>query len=87
MAIRTGFRAAQWRMLLATMFCYLFYYTGRQTFGFAIPGIEAELGLTKETLGWVSTSMLWSYAVGQATAAALPAFTMFIQDRSKIASW
>lgn len=66
MAIRTGFRAAQWRMLLATMFCYLFYYTGRQTFGFAIPGIEAELGLTKETLGWVSAALLWSYAVGQA---------------------
>ena len=35
-----GFRSAQWRMLLAAMFCYLFFYTGRQTFGFAIPGIE-----------------------------------------------
>jgi len=64
---RSGeFRYAQWRMLLATMFCYLFYYTGRQTFGFAIPGMQDELGLSKETLGWVSTSMLWSYAVGQA---------------------
>ena len=31
------FRVAQWRMLLAAMFCYLFFYTGRQTFGFAIP--------------------------------------------------
>ena len=37
------FRRAQWRVLLATMFCYLFYYTGRQTFGFAIPGIQREL--------------------------------------------
>lgn len=36
----TPFRVAQWRMLLAAMFCYLFFYTGRQTFGFAIPGIR-----------------------------------------------
>ena len=52
------FRLAQWRMLLAAMFCYLFFYPGRQTFGFAIPGIQAEFGLSKETLGWASTAML-----------------------------
>ena len=23
---QAGFRAAQWRILLATMFCYLFFY-------------------------------------------------------------
>jgi OPA family glycerol-3-phosphate transporter-like MFS transporter len=61
-----SFRFAQWRMLLVTMFCYLFYYTGRQTFGFAIPGIEQELGLDKQTLGWCSAALLWSYAIGQA---------------------
>lgn len=60
------FRRAQQRILLATMFCYLFYYTGRQAFGFAIPGIEYELKISKTTLGWISTSMLWSYAIGQA---------------------
>ena len=60
------FRHAQWRMLLAAMFCYLFFYTGRQTFGFAIPGIQAEFGVSKETLGWASAAMLWSYALGQA---------------------
>jgi OPA family glycerol-3-phosphate transporter-like MFS transporter len=59
------FRRAQWRMLLATMFCYLFFYTGRQTFGFAIPGIQQELGLSKTTLGWASAVLLWSYALGQ----------------------
>lgn len=59
------FRSAQWRMLGAVMFCYLFYYTGRQTFGFAIPGIQQELGLSKQVLGWVSAGMLWAYAVGQ----------------------
>ena len=52
-------------MLLATMFCYLFFYTGRQTFGFAIPGIEEELGISKTTLGWASAVLLWSYAIGQ----------------------
>ncbi|WP_404307725.1 MFS transporter [Neorhodopirellula lusitana] len=60
-----SFRFCQWRMLLATMFCYLFFYTGRQTFGFAIPGIEEELGISKSTLGWASAAMLWSYAIGQ----------------------
>ncbi|MCB9939406.1 MAG: MFS transporter [Planctomycetaceae bacterium] len=59
------FRTAQWRALLATMFCYLFFYTGRQTFGFAIPGIQQELGLSKATLGWASAALLWSYALGQ----------------------
>jgi OPA family glycerol-3-phosphate transporter-like MFS transporter len=53
-------------MLLLTMMCYLFYYTGRQTFGFAMQGIEAELGIDKETLGWISAALLWSYAIGQA---------------------
>jgi OPA family glycerol-3-phosphate transporter-like MFS transporter len=60
------FRRAQWRILLATMFCYLFFYTGRQTFGFAIPGIEEELGISKTALGWASAALLWAYAVGQA---------------------
>jgi len=59
------FRKAQWRILLATMFCYLFFYTGRQTFGFAIPGIEEELGISKEKLGWASAALLWAYAIGQ----------------------
>jgi len=53
------------RVLGAVMFCYFFYYTGRQTFGFAIPGIEADLGIDKKTLGWISAAMLWCYAAGQ----------------------
>ena len=59
-------RKAQHRMLFAAMFCYLFFYTGRQTFGFAIPGIEAEFGVSKESLGWASAALLWCYAIGQA---------------------
>jgi OPA family glycerol-3-phosphate transporter-like MFS transporter/OPA family sugar phosphate sensor protein UhpC-like MFS transporter len=59
------YRRYKWTALLGVSFCYLFYYTGRQTFGFAIPGIQKELGLSKEMLGWVSASMLWAYAIGQ----------------------
>ncbi|MGI9455959.1 MAG: MFS transporter [Aeoliella sp.] len=59
------FRSAQWRMLLATMFCYLFIYTGRQSLGFAIPGIQQGWGLSKTTLGWASAALLWPYALGQ----------------------
>lgn len=61
-----GYNSAKWRMLVATMFCYLFYYTGRQTFGFAIPFIEEELGFSKTVLGYIGTALLWSYAIGQA---------------------
>jgi OPA family glycerol-3-phosphate transporter-like MFS transporter len=59
-------RRLRWVVTLATMFCYLFYYTGRQSIGFAINGIADEFDIGKDTLGWVSTAFLWSYAVGQA---------------------
>ncbi len=60
------FHRARVGTLLAVMFCYLFYYTGRQNFGFAIPGMQEELGLNKGQLGWCGAAMLWSYAIGQA---------------------
>src|ERR1700719_3003792 len=63
--VEATYRRYKWAALMGVSFCYLFYYTGRQTFGFAIPGIQKELGLSKEMLGWVSAAMLWSYAVGQ----------------------
>lgn len=56
----------KWRVLLAAMFCYFFFYTGRQTIGFAIPGIQEEFQVSKAALGGVSTALLWCYAVGQA---------------------
>jgi MFS transporter, OPA family, glycerol-3-phosphate transporter len=64
-ASQRTFSRLKWRVLGGAMFCYLFYYTGRQTFGFAIPGLEHDLGLDKTTLGAVSGAMLWSYAAGQ----------------------
>jgi MFS transporter, OPA family, glycerol-3-phosphate transporter len=59
-----AFRAARLRVLLASMVCYLTYYTGRQSFGFAIPFIEEEMGLSKTQLGCFAAALLWTYAIG-----------------------
>ena len=56
----------QWRILGALMACYLFYYTGRLSIGHAMPLIEADLGYTKQQLGWLTAAALASYGVGQA---------------------
>jgi len=59
------FRKYQWRTLLAVMFCYLFFYTGRQNFGWAIQGISLEFNVTKQYIGWAGAAMLWAYGIGQ----------------------
>ncbi|MCQ0110430.1 MFS transporter, OPA family, glycerol-3-phosphate transporter [Zhouia amylolytica] len=61
----SDFRRTQWKMLFAVMFCYLFFYTGRQNFGWAIQGIEGEFGVTKQYIGWAGAAMLWAYGIGQ----------------------
>mgnify|MGYP000046825900 CR=1 FL=1 len=60
-----AFRKMQWQMLFAVMFCYLFFYTGRQNFGWAILGIESEFGVSKKDIGWIGAGMLWAYGLGQ----------------------
>jgi len=60
-----NFRKAQWRMLLITMFCYLFFYTGRHNFGWAAQGMAADLGISYSMIGWISFSMLTGYGIGQ----------------------
>ncbi len=64
--VNSSFGRARVGTLLAVMFCYVFYYTGRQNFGFAIPGMAEELHLSKAQLGWCGAAMLWAYAIGQA---------------------
>ncbi|WP_316838503.1 MFS transporter [Pedobacter gandavensis] len=59
------FRAQQWKMLLITMFCYLFFYTGRHNFGWAAKGMAADLNIPFSTIGWISFSMLIGYSIGQ----------------------
>ncbi|WP_236974210.1 MFS transporter [Membranihabitans maritimus] len=52
-------------MLLAVMFCYLFFYTGRQNFEWTIPGIGEEFQISKQLIGWDRVAMLWAYGLGQ----------------------
>ncbi|CAB3793742.1 MFS transporter [Pararobbsia alpina] len=59
------FNQYKWRALIGVTFCYLFYYTGRQTLGFAVAGIQHDFGLSKYQIGWISATMLWCYAGGQ----------------------
>lgn len=59
------FRRQQWKMLILTMICYLFFYTGRHNFGWAAHGIAADFDVPFATIGWISFAMLVGYAVGQ----------------------
>lgn len=52
-------------MLFVTMFCYLFFYTGRHNFGWAARGIAKELNISFQQVGWISFAMLMGYAIGQ----------------------
>ncbi len=58
-------RSQQWKMLLVTMLCYLFFYTGRHNFGWAVKGMTAALHISYSTVGWISFCMLLGYAIGQ----------------------
>jgi OPA family glycerol-3-phosphate transporter-like MFS transporter len=62
------FVRAKWRMLFALMFCYFFYYCGRQNFGFAILGIQQTLHLTTTDTGLISAGLLLAYGIGQAVS-------------------
>ncbi|MBN9297750.1 MAG: MFS transporter [Filimonas sp.] len=55
----------RWKMLLLTMFCYLFFYTGRHNFGWAAKQLAVSLQISYEKVGWISFAMLIGYAAGQ----------------------
>jgi OPA family glycerol-3-phosphate transporter-like MFS transporter len=59
------FRKEQWKMLLAVMFCYMFFYTGRHNFGWAAQALGQELDVSYSMIGWISFAMLIGYATGQ----------------------
>lgn len=61
-----AFRQAQTRMLTALMLCYLFFYTGRQNFGWVMKVLNEELGISPAELGLISGAMLACYGLGQA---------------------
>lgn len=59
------FRRAQWRMLFALMFSYLFYYTARQNWGWVVTGLHDDLGFSLVETGTIAGAMLAAYGVGQ----------------------
>lgn len=63
--LRKTVKKQQWKMLLLTMFCYLFFYTGRHNFGWAAKPLAVALNISYEKIGWVSFAMLIGYAAGQ----------------------
>lgn len=48
------------------MLCYLFFYTGRQNFGWVMKALNEELGIPPSQLGLISGAMLVCYGIGQA---------------------
>lgn len=65
------FRATQRRMVFITMCCYLFYYTGRQNFGFITKALQEDLHLSATAIGTITAGLLLAYGCGQAINGAL----------------
>ncbi|MEG2102222.1 MAG: MFS transporter, partial [Flavobacterium sp.] len=55
----------KYQMLFITMFCYLFFYTGRHNFGWATKAMREDLGISYTFIGWISFAMLIGYSLGQ----------------------
>lgn len=55
----------KYQMLFITMFCYLFFYTGRHNFGWATKAMREDLGISYTFIGWISFAMLIGYSMGQ----------------------
>ena len=61
----TKMTAWKWRVLLATMACYLFYYCGRFNLAICMKPISEEFGWDKAQMGFLATVFIWSYGIGQ----------------------
>ena len=55
----------KWRILLATMACYLFYYCGRLNLSICMKPISEEFGWDVAQMGLLATVFTWSYGIGQ----------------------
>lgn len=55
----------KWRVLLATMACYLFYYCGRFNLSICMKPISEEFGWDKAEMGFLATAFIWAYGAGQ----------------------
>ena len=63
---RLDIKRWQIRIFAACILAYTAAYICRVNFSIAIPGFQAELGLSNTSVGLISTSFFWVYALGQA---------------------
>ena len=54
----------KWRVLLLFSGFYMFLYLGRFNFGFVIPQIIADLGISRTKAGFVNACMFWGFGLG-----------------------
>ena len=59
------FKYWQWRTLLGTIVGYVFFYIVRKNFSFAMPGLTAEYGIDKATLGAILTLAGFLYGLSK----------------------
>ena len=59
------FKYWQWRTIAGTMIGYIFFYRIRKNFSFAMPGLTADLGITKATLGGVLSAAGFLYGLSK----------------------
>ena len=59
------FKYWQWRTIAGTMIGYIFFYLIRKNFSFAMPGLTADLGITKATLGGVLSAAGFLYGLSK----------------------
>jgi OPA family glycerol-3-phosphate transporter-like MFS transporter len=58
-------RAWKWRVLLATMLCYLFYYCGRFNLAVCMKPLMDEFGWDKARMGYLASVLIVTYGIGQ----------------------
>ena len=59
------FKYWQWRTIIGTMIGYIFFYLIRKNFSFAMPGLTAEYGITKASLGIILSLGGFLYGVSK----------------------
>ncbi len=59
------FKYWQWRTIIGTMVGYIFFYLIRKNFSFLMPGLTAEFGISKTSLGMVITVAGFLYGLSK----------------------